>query len=36
MKKILAIICLCGLSIAAFAQEEKPASDKKTSPELAA
>lgn len=36
MKKILAIVCLCGLSIAAFAQEEKPASDKKTSPELAA
>lgn len=36
MKKILAIICLCGLSIAAFAQEEKPASDKKASPELAA
>ena len=36
MKKILAFICLCGLSIAAFAQEEKPASDKKTSPELAA
>ena len=36
MKKILAIICLCGLSIAAFAQEEKPVSDKKASPELAA
>lgn len=36
MKKILAIVCLCGLSIAAFAQEEKPASDKKASPELAA
>lgn len=36
MKKILAIVCLCGLSFAAFAQEEKPASDKKTSPELAA
>ncbi len=36
MKKILAIVCLCGLSVAAFAQEEKPASDKKTSPELAA
>lgn len=36
MKKIIAIVCLCGLSIAAFAQEEKPASDKKTSPELAA
>ena len=36
MKKIFAILCLCGLSIAAFAQEEKPASDKKASPELAA
>ena len=36
MKKILAIVCLCGLSFAAFAQEEKPASDKKASPELAA
>lgn len=36
MKKILAIVCLCGLSVAAFAQEEKPASDKKTSPELTA
>ena len=36
MKKILEIVCLCGLSVAAFAQEEKPASDKKTSPELAA
>lgn len=36
MKKIFAIVCLCGLSIAAFAQEEKPASDKKASPELAA
>lgn len=36
MKKIIAIVCLCGLSIAAFSQEEKPASDKKTSPELAA
>ena len=36
MKKIFAILCLCGLSIAAFAQEEKPSSDKKASPELAA
>lgn len=36
MKKLFAIICLCGLSIAAFAQEEKPVSDKKTSPELSA
>ena len=36
MKKILAIVCLCGLSIAAFAQEEKPESDKKASPELSA
>ncbi len=36
MKKILTIVCLCGLSFAAFAQEEKPISDKKTSPELAA
>lgn len=36
MKKFFAIVCLCGLSIAAFAQEEKPSSDKKTSPELAA
>ena len=36
MKKILAIVCLCGLSFAAFAQEEKPVSDKKSSPELAA
>ena len=36
MKKNFAILCLCGLSIAAFAQEEKPASDKKASLELAA
>ena len=36
MKKIFAIVCLCGLSIAAFAQEDKPASDKKVSSELAA
>lgn len=36
MKKILTIVCLCGLSIAAFAQEEKPASDKKASPALSA
>ncbi len=37
MKKILAIVCICGLSIvAAYAQEEKPASDKKASPELSA
>ena len=36
MKKILVIVCLCGLSIAAFAQEEKPESDKKASPELSA
>lgn len=36
MKKFFAFLCLCGLSIAAFAQEEKPASDKKASPELAA
>ena len=36
MKQFFAILCLCGLSIAAFAQEEKPASDKKASPELAA
>ena len=36
MKKFFAILCLCGLSIAAFAQEEKPASDKNASPELAA
>lgn len=36
MKKILAIVCLCGLSFAAFAQEEKPASGKHASPEIAA
>lgn len=36
MKRFFAIVCLCGLSIAAFAQEEKPVSDKKTSPELTA
>ena len=36
MKKLLLIACFCGLSIAAFAQEEKPASDKKSSPELSA
>lgn len=36
MKKIFAIVCLCGLSMAAFAQEEKPASDKMASPELSA
>ena len=36
MKKLLLIACFCGLSIAAFAQEEKPASDKKASPELTA
>ena len=36
MKKILLIACLCGFSIAAFAQEEKPESNKAASPEMAA
>lgn len=36
MKKILAILCLCVLSIVAFAQEEKPESNKVASPELSA
>ena len=36
MNKFFLIACLCSLSVAAFAQEEKPASEKKSSPELAA
>ena len=36
MKKLLLIVCLCGLSIAAFAQEEKPESNKAASPEMSA
>lgn len=36
MKKFLLIACLCGFSIAAFAQEEKPESNKAASPEMAA
>lgn len=36
MKKVLTIICLCCLSMAAFAQEEKAALNKELSPELSA
>lgn len=36
MKKFFLIACFCCLSIAALAQEEKPVSDKKASPELTA
>lgn len=36
MRRIVLFVCLFSLSVAAFAQEEKPASDKKASPELAA
>lgn len=36
MKRILLIACLCGLSIASFAQEEKPESNRAASPEMTA
>lgn len=36
MKKLLLILCLCGLSVAASAQEEKPESDKAISAEMSA
>ncbi len=36
MKKALLILCFCSLSFASFAQEEKAAIDKPTSPELSA
>ena len=36
MRRFVLFVCLFSLSVAAFAQEEKPASDKKASPELAA
>ena len=36
MKKFFLIACLCSLSIAAFAQEEKPESNKAASPEMSA
>ena len=36
MKKYFLIACLCCLSIAAFAQEEKPESNKAASPEMSA
>ena len=36
MRRIVLIACLFSLSILAFAQEEKPVSDKKASPELSA
>ena len=36
MRRFVLIACLFSLSVAAFAQEEKPVSDKKASPELAA
>lgn len=36
MKKALLILCFCSLSLASFAQEEKVAIDKSTSPELSA
>ena len=36
MKKFLLIACFCGLSIAAFAQEEKPESNKAASPQMSA
>lgn len=36
MKKFLLIACLCSLSIAGFAQEEKPASEQPASPQIEA
>lgn len=36
MKKFLLIACFCGLSIAAFAQDEKPESSKAASPQMSA
>lgn len=36
MKRFVLFVCMLSLSVAAFAQEEKPVSDKKASPELAA
>lgn len=36
MKKFYLIACLCGLTFAAFAQEEKPESNKAASPEMTA
>lgn len=36
MKKFFLIACICSISIAAFAQEEKPESNKAASPEMSA
>lgn len=36
MKKLLLIACLCSLTFAAFAQDEKPESNKAASPEMSA
>lgn len=36
MKKFFLVVCLCSLSIAAFAQEAKPESNKAVSPEMSA
>lgn len=36
MKRFFLIVCLCSITTVLFAQEEKPVSDKKASPELTA
>ena len=36
MKKLLLIACFCGITLAAFAQDEKPESNKAASPEMSA
>lgn len=36
MKRIFITLCLCAVAMTSFAQEDKPSTDKKTSPELAA
>ena len=36
MKKLLLIVCFCGLTLAAFAQDEKPESSKAASPQMSA
>ena len=36
MKKVLLLICLVGMSMSAFAQEEKPEASKPASPQMSA
>ena len=36
MKKILLLVCLVGMSMTAFAQEEKPETSKPASPQMSA